>query len=60
MVANAYFSNPVRTQNDRGQTVVTGGPYRFMHHPGYVGTILFLLLSPLALGSWWGLIPGAL
>ena len=58
--ANAFFSQTVRVQKERGHTVATGGPYRFMRHPGYLGTILFELAAPVMLGSWWALIPGGL
>jgi len=58
MVANRFFSGLVRIQTDRGQTVQTGGPYRFVRHPGYVGGILHHIAAPLMLGSWWALIPG--
>ncbi|MCC7446194.1 MAG: isoprenylcysteine carboxylmethyltransferase family protein [Anaerolineae bacterium] len=58
--ANAYFSQIVRIQTERGHTVATGGPYRLVRHPGYVGTILFSLATPLMLGSWWALIPGGI
>jgi len=58
--SNVFFSQIVRIQKERGHTVVTGGPYRFMRHPGYVGTILFELAVPVMLGSWWALIPGGL
>ncbi|MBN1264167.1 MAG: isoprenylcysteine carboxylmethyltransferase family protein [Anaerolineales bacterium] len=57
MVANAYFSMVVRMQEDRGQKVVTTGPYRFVRHPGYVGTILFAIGGALLLGSLWTLLP---
>jgi protein-S-isoprenylcysteine O-methyltransferase Ste14 len=58
--ANAFFSQIVRIQKERGHTVVTSGPYRFVRHPGYVGTILVELATPLMLGSWWAFIPGAI
>jgi protein-S-isoprenylcysteine O-methyltransferase Ste14 len=58
--ANAFFSQIVRIQEERGHTVATGGPYRFMRHPGYSGTLLNELGSPLMLASWWALIPGAI
>ncbi len=58
--ANPFFSQVVRIQKERGHTVATGGPYRFVRHPGYVGTILFELAVPVMLGSWWALIPGSL
>ena len=35
MIANAYFSTAVRIQSDRGHTVCSTGPYRFVRHPGY-------------------------
>jgi protein-S-isoprenylcysteine O-methyltransferase Ste14 len=57
--ANAYFSQIVRIQAERGHTVATGGPYRFVRHPAYVGGILHEVTSPLLLGSWWALLPGA-
>ena len=60
MTANAYFSKIVRIQDDRGHTVATGGPYRYVRHPGYTGTVLFELTTPFMLGSLWALIPGAL
>lgn len=60
MVANAYFSAIVRIQTDREHRVATGGPYRFVRHPGYVGTILCYLATPFLLGSAWALIPASL
>lgn len=39
-----------------GQTVVSTGPYAIVRHPMYSGAILTLLGTPLALGSWWGLV----
>ena len=50
--SNAYFSQIVRLQPERGQTVVTGGPYRFVRHPAYSGALLFELAAPLLLASW--------
>ena len=58
MMANAYFSTAVRIQSDRGHTVCSTGPYRFVRHPGYVGFILQSISVPFLLGSWWALIPG--
>jgi protein-S-isoprenylcysteine O-methyltransferase Ste14 len=57
MGANAFFSEAVRIQEERGHTVTTGGPYRYVRHPGYVGAILALLATPLLLGSLWAFIP---
>ena len=60
MVSNAYFSEVVRIQEDRGHKVATDGPYHCVRHPGYSGAILSFLGSSLLLGSWWALIPAAL
>ena len=58
MMANKFFSTVVRVQDDRGQTVATGGPYRLVRHPGYVGAIAFVLGSALMLGSLWATLLG--
>jgi protein-S-isoprenylcysteine O-methyltransferase Ste14 len=55
---NAFFSQVVRIQTERGHTVVSTGPYRFVRHPAYVGAIVLVLSSPFMLSSWWALIPG--
>lgn len=60
MISNAYFTREVRIQRDRGHTVCTSGPYRFLRHPGYLGAIIQPLAVPLMLGSSWALIPGGL
>ncbi len=57
MMANDFFSSAIRLQGDRGQTVATGGPYRFLRHPGYMAMILQFLSIPFVLGSLWALIP---
>lgn len=60
MVANAFFSVVNRIQEDRGHTVATTGPYRYVRHPGYTGSLAFELATPIMLGSLWALIPGGL
>jgi len=60
MASNEYFSTLVRIQMERGHTVATGGPCRYIRHPGYVGYSVSFLAMSLALGSLWGLIPGGL
>lgn len=57
MISNTFFSTSVRIQYDRGHIVSSGGPYRYVRHPGYVGMIIYLLSTPLILGSFWALIP---
>ena len=60
MASNIFFSTAVRIQMDRDQTVVSGGPYRHVRHPGYVGMIVSLLATALAFGSLWALVPAGL
>lgn len=57
MVSNAYFTAVVRIQDDRQHRVATGGPYHFVRHPGYTGTILCYLATPFMLGSLCALLP---
>lgn len=49
--SNAFFSRLMRIQSDRGQSVATGGPYRYARHPGYFGTIVYELATPILFGS---------
>ena len=39
LIENRFFSGMVRIQTDRGHQVVSGGPYRWMRHPGYAGAL---------------------
>lgn len=55
---NAFFSQVVRIQTERGHTVISSGPYRYVRHPAYVGMTLVVLGAPIMLGSWWALISG--
>ncbi|MBN1439803.1 MAG: isoprenylcysteine carboxylmethyltransferase family protein [Anaerolineales bacterium] len=50
--SNAFFSQIMRIQADRGHTVAVGGPYRFLRHPAYLGQVAVNLAAPLVLGSW--------
>ncbi len=56
-IINQFYSSVVRLQTDRGQQVITSGPYRFVRHPGYVGWLLFFVFSGIALGSWVSMLP---
>jgi len=47
---NSYAGRTV--QVDRGQKVVSTGPYSIIRHPMYLGTLLMFLATPLALGSY--------
>lgn len=52
---NRWAGRTVETSAN--QELITDGPYRFVRHPMYVGVIVWLFATPVALGSWWGLIP---
>ena len=58
--SNAFFSQIVRIQTERGQTVATGGPYHSVRHPGYLGAIVYEMAVPVLLASWWAALPSVL
>ena len=60
LIENRYFSAVVRIQAERGQQVVSSGPYAWVRHPGYAGGILVYLATPLLLSSLWVYLPVAL
>lgn len=60
MAVNRFFSATVRIQTDRGHTVVSDGPYRWVRHPGYAGGLLSYLAVPILLDALWALVPVAL
>jgi protein-S-isoprenylcysteine O-methyltransferase Ste14 len=59
MAVNRFFSPAIYIQSERGHHVITGGPYRFIRHPGYLAMALIFGCGALALGSWWALLPVA-
>ena len=54
--ANSFASVKVRVQQERGQTVISTGPYAVVRHPMYGYVLLLLVGTPLLLGSLWGLL----
>jgi protein-S-isoprenylcysteine O-methyltransferase Ste14 len=60
MLVNSFFSTSVRIQDDRGQRVISAGPYGLVRHPGYAGGILALFASALALNSLLAVIPAVI
>jgi len=60
IVVNRFFETTVRIQTDRGHKVITGGPYRFVRHPGYLSMVLGALSASFIIGSAYSLIPGGL
>ena len=53
---NAYLYPVVKLQEERGQRVVTTGPYRHVRHPMYACALVFFAATALLLGSWLGLL----
>jgi protein-S-isoprenylcysteine O-methyltransferase Ste14 len=58
---NSYAAANITVED--GQRVVSTGLYGLVRHPMYVGVLIGMAGTPLALGSWWGLaglVPGLL
>lgn len=51
---NSFAASTIRVEE--GQQVVSTGPYAWVRHPMYTGAFVLLIGTPLALGSWWGLL----
>ncbi|HEX5334411.1 MAG TPA: isoprenylcysteine carboxylmethyltransferase family protein [Propionicimonas sp.] len=52
---NEFASRVVEVE--QGHRVVDTGPYAIVRHPMYLGMMWFILATPVALGSYWALIP---
>ena len=57
ILQNSFASKLLDVNKD--QVLVDTGLYAHVRHPLYAGGILMILTLPIALGSWWGLIPAA-
>ena len=55
---NSFGSAIVEVVND--QKVISTGPYAIVRNPMYASATVYLIGVPLALGSYWGLIPAVL
>ncbi|ACV63427.1 S-isoprenylcysteine methyltransferase-like protein [Desulfofarcimen acetoxidans DSM 771] len=55
---NSYAHSTIRVEEN--QQVITSGPYAIVRHPMYLGMSLMYLFTPLALGSYWALMPFSL
>jgi len=55
---NSYASTVIQVEKE--QRVITTGPYAIVRHPMYLGLVLMILFTPLALGSYWAEIPALL
>lgn len=57
-LTNSYASRVVEVEKE--QRVITTGPYALVRHPMYVGVVFFYGVTPIALGSYWAMIPSLL
>lgn len=60
MLVNPHFESFARIQKDRDHKVISTGPYKIVRHPGYAAEILSNIVTPLIIGSIFGLIPSAI
>ena len=51
---NPFAATTIEVTSDH--KVISTGPYAIIRHPMYSGAIVMLFGTPLALGSWWGLL----
>lgn len=56
---NAFLSRFVEVHPEAGHRVVSTGPYAVVRHPMYAGYVAWALATPVALGSWPGVVPAA-
>jgi protein-S-isoprenylcysteine O-methyltransferase Ste14 len=55
---NRYASRIIEVEQE--QKVISSGLYAIVRHPMYLGVSLMYIFSPLALGSYWAMIPSLL
>ena len=55
---NTYASRIIEVVAE--QKVIQSGPYAIVRHPMYLGVTLMYIFSPLALGSYWAVLPALL
>jgi protein-S-isoprenylcysteine O-methyltransferase Ste14 len=55
---NRYASRTIEVEQE--QKIISSGPYAIVRHPMYLGVLLMCVSSPLALGSYWAMIPSLL
>jgi protein-S-isoprenylcysteine O-methyltransferase Ste14 len=54
MKENSYASAIIEKKED--QRVIETGPYKIVRHPMYTGGLIFIICTPVALGSYWAFI----
>jgi len=52
---NRYASRTIRVEKE--QKVIDTGPYSMIRHPMYLGQVIMFLATPIALGSYWAILP---
>ncbi len=52
---NQYAARVVEVE--QGQKVIDTGPYAVVRHPMYLGVLFLYIFSPVALGSYWAMLP---
>ncbi len=57
MKENPYAAKVIEIQKERGQKVISTGPYAYVRHPMYLGMFIFFASLPIALGSYYALVP---
>jgi protein-S-isoprenylcysteine O-methyltransferase Ste14 len=57
-MVNSYASRVIEI--NRGQKVIDTDVYAIVRHPMYFGVSLMYAFSPLALGSYWAMLPGVM
>jgi protein-S-isoprenylcysteine O-methyltransferase Ste14 len=55
---NAYAAATITVETE--QPVISSGPYAAVRHPMYSAAIVLFGATPVALASWWGLVPAAM
>ena len=58
LLTNSFLSRTVEVDAD--QRVISSGPYAIVRHPMYAAVTIMYIASPLALGSYWAMIPATL
>jgi protein-S-isoprenylcysteine O-methyltransferase Ste14 len=51
---NTFASATIQVVSD--QKVISTGPYSIVRHPMYAGSLIYIIATPVALGSYWGLL----
>jgi protein-S-isoprenylcysteine O-methyltransferase Ste14 len=55
ILQNSFASKLLDINED--QRLIDTGLYAHVRHPLYAGASLMILTTPIALGSWWGILP---